>query len=77
MKEKWFEQINNIANGDSAICPNCNSDTVHAVFRRIRGEYGYIVAWCESCKHGVNISRAKNGETFQQNMDIPDNLTFD
>ena len=76
MKKKWHEQIEKIWKGNEAQCPNCGKTSIQATFHTIRGR-GFIVAWCNNCRHGIHISRAINPGPLPLNIEFPNDLIYD
>lgn len=63
MYKKWLKIAIKIAAAndkiDKAVCPTCGENSVDYLYvgnplERI----GYLQVWCNSCKHGIYVSRA-------------------
>lgn len=77
MKEQWFDALISLSEGKPTNCPNCHGSQTHATFKHIRNNHGYIVVWCDNCKHGIHISRAKNNGDIPSNLDIPKDIVIE
>ncbi|MCR5807767.1 MAG: eukaryotic translation initiation factor eIF-2-beta/eIF-5 family protein [Oscillospiraceae bacterium] len=55
---KWEKNLISISkSATSGICPECGSPDTEFYAKKIVGDLGYILVWCNSCKKGTNISR--------------------
>ena len=61
-REKWLKLVPLIAEGGitTASCPNCKRISLD--FRYIvspTDHIGYLLLWCNSCLHGISVSRVR------------------
>ncbi len=88
--EKWLDVVKKLQSnetGEPIYSPECPEEKV--CYRYIGDpatRYGYLVAWCNSTKKGINVSRLKipDGVEFvsmdlpedEVNKGIPDDIEF-
>lgn len=74
---KWLKNLENIAQKNyPGKCPYCNSDRTDYNAERISEKNGYLVVWCNDCKHAVNLSRVLITDDMNTNKKIPTDLIF-
>ena len=63
----WLNVVNQVAGGvadsDLPPCPECEDSRIDYLY--VGGDQdriGYLLVWCESCRVGVRISRARAPE---------------
>jgi hypothetical protein len=59
---RWMQVVDRLIRQDASgagACPNCGAHTV--VWRFVAGDdrLGWGAVWCETCGHGVHLSRVK------------------
>lgn len=58
-RNQWVVALARFIDGELDKCPRCGSESLR--LRYIGDEVeriGYALFWCESCLHGINVSRA-------------------
>lgn len=72
---KWLPNLENFAeNRTVGNCPYCNSDNTNYNATKIMDDYGYVVMWCNDCKHSYIISRLKITNDMKTNEHVPIDL---
>lgn len=74
---KWLRNLENlVTNHKVGECPFCNSKDTKFKAEKTQGNMGYLVMWCENCKHVYNISRVKITRDIITDNQIPKDLIF-
>lgn len=76
MKIEWLNTVAKISESGTAECPECRDTAVKAVFKPVRGKSGFIVVWCEQCRHAAIVSRAEDNGAIPKSNQIPENLIY-
>jgi hypothetical protein len=42
---------------DTLICPHCHAQTIQCRFLVGAGRHGWGAIWCDTCSHGVHLSK--------------------
>ncbi len=60
MFEKWLKILPIIPTSEPIICPSCRNGNVSFQYvGDIDSRIGYLDIWCDSCNHGIHLSRVK------------------
>lgn len=72
---EWLKNIENIINtGKVGTCPVCKSENTDYNAKKVVDDWGYMVVWCNDCKHHHVVSRMKVDSSYKTNQNIPENL---
>ena len=75
---KWINSINQISNKNSpGNCPVCGSDNTDYTAKVVFENYGYMIVWCNDCKHACYISRMVFKDDIEKETNPPKDLIID
>lgn len=72
----WLNNMKSLLeNGKVGQCPFCKSDnTDYNATKLTENNMGYLVMWCNDCKHSHIISRLKITDNMKSNQNVPNDL---
>ncbi len=72
---KWLKNLESFANkGIVGNCPICKSNNTDYNATKIVDDMGFVIMWCNNCKHSYVISRLKITENMKTNQKVPNDL---
>ena len=74
---KWLDNMVTLwEKGMVGKCPYCKSDNTDYNATIIQDDMGFILMWCNDCKKGFNISRAKITSNLKTNNKPPKDISL-
>ncbi len=74
---KWLKNLESIFNNNTPnACPCCGSKNTDYSAKKVQGDYGYCVIWCNDCKSAYNASRVRITDNLKTGNIIPLGLRF-
>ena len=71
----WLKNIESLKlSGKIGLCPFCKSGDTDYNATKVLDNMGYLVMWCNKCKHSHIISRLKITDDMNNNREVPCDL---
>lgn len=73
---KWIQNIEALTTtGTVGACPYCKSNNTDYNATKITSDnMGYLIIWCNNCKHAYVLSRMKITPELKTNQLVPNDL---
>lgn len=74
---KWKNNmISMCETGKTGVCPYCGSNKTDHCFTIVQDDFGYGDIWCQECKRGFHVSRARISPAMKKSGKMPKGIKY-